>query len=70
MLLLGPALLCPELSRCHSTVVSISIVCVILFVNVSTLLGQSEVMDDLTTFASLEFTIYWEGSDNCSSGFL
>lgn len=40
-----------------SVVVSISIVCVTLFVNVSSLLGQSEVNGDLTTscLLSLEF---------------
>lgn len=55
---------------CVSMVVSISIVCVILFVNVSTLLGQSEVIDDLTTLTPLELTIYGEGTDNCSCVFL
>lgn len=49
-----------------STVVSISIVCAILFVNVSALLGQGEVIDSLTTSSPLELTIYGKGTDNCS----
>lgn len=53
-----------------SAVVLISIVCVILFVNVSALLGQSEVIDDSTTFLPLELTLYGEGTDNCSSSVL
>lgn len=53
-----------------SAVVLISIVCVILFVNVSALLGQSEVIDDSTTFLPLELTLYGEETDNCSSSVL
>lgn len=50
-----------------SAVVLISIVFVILFVNVSTLLGQSEVIDDPTTILPLELAIYGEGTDNSVS---